>query len=81
MMSCHVITGCVTSTGCSVTHGLHHNPSNRCLQTMSLVPHALTVSRLRVTNASGLSDTPGAERSTGGGSGDTVTYIERIIYI
>ena len=40
--------------------------------------HASTVRfnrvTLSVTKAGGLSDTPGAERSTGGGSGDTVTY-------
>ena len=41
---------------------------------MLLVLCTLTASRLSVTKAGGISDTPGAERSTGGGNGDTVTY-------
>ena len=56
-------------------HGLHHDPGNHCLQTTSLVPCAFTTSRLSITEAGGLSDTPGAERSTGGENGDTVTHI------
>ena len=42
---------------------------------MSPVPCTLTASQLSVTKAGGLSDTLGAESSTGGGSGDTVTYV------
>ena len=34
---------------------------------MSPVPCTLTVSQLSITKAGGLSDTPGTERSTGGG--------------
>ena len=42
-------------------------------QMTSPVLHALTASQLSVTKAGGLSNTPGTERSTGGGNGDTVT--------
>ena len=46
---------------------------------MLTVPRGLTVSRVSITKASGLSDAPGAERSPGGKTGDTVTYVTRII--
>ena len=42
---------------------------------MLSVPHTLTASRVSVTKAGGLSDTPGAERSPDGKNGDTVTHI------
>ena len=42
---------------------------------MLTVPRGLTVSRVSITKASGLSDAPGAERSPGGKTGDTVTHV------
>ena len=45
---------------------LRHSPGDSCWQTMLLALYAWTVSRLSVTKASGLSNTTGAERSTGG---------------
>ena len=73
MTSHHVITGRATSTGCSVTQFMSR-PQQR-LQMTSPVPHALTMSRVSVTKAGGLSDAPGAERSPNGKDGDTVTYV------
>ena len=37
-------------------------PATAVCKIISLAPHALTASRVSVTKASGLSDTPGAER-------------------
>ena len=65
MTSRHVITGRATSTGCSVTR-LCHGSGNCRMQTMSPVPHALAMSQVSVTKASGLSNAPGAERSPNG---------------
>ena len=50
-------------------------PATAVCKTMLPVPCALTASRLSVTKVGGLSNTLGAERSTGGGNGNTVTYI------
>ena len=45
---------------------------------MSPVPRALTMSRVSVAKASGLSDAPGAERSPNGKDGDNVTLSPRL---
>ena len=45
-------------------------------KTMLPVLRALTTSRVSVTKAGGLSDTPGAERSPDGEDGDTVTHVQ-----
>ena len=45
----------------------------------SPVPYALTASWMSVTKASGLSDTPGAERSLNGKDGDTVTHVTHLL--
>ena len=74
MTSRHIIMGHGTSTGCLVTQ-FTSQPSNRHLQMTSLVPHALTTSRVSITKAGGLSDAPGAERSPNGKDGDTVTHV------
>ena len=65
MTSCYIITGCVTSTGYLVTQFASRSwqPlfANNFTGTVRL-----TMSQLSVTKAGGLSDTTGAERSTGG---------------
>ena len=55
----------------------HRTRLPNVLQTKALIrPFA---SRLSVTKAGDLSDTPGAERSTGGGSGDIMTLSPRLM--
>ena len=74
MTSRHVITGRVTSTGCSVTQF-----TSRPRQLPFANDVASTASRVSVTKASGLSDTLGAERSLNGKDGDTVTLSPRLM--
>ena len=70
MTSRHVIMGHATSTGCSVTRFVSR--SRQPLFANNVAGTArLTAPRLSVAKTGGLSDTPGAERSTG----DTVTYV------
>ena len=73
MMSHHIITGCATSTGCSVMRFMSW-PGNRHLQTMLPVLCTLTASWVSITKAGGLSDTLGAARSPDGKDGDNVTH-------
>ena len=63
MTSRHVITGCATSTGCSVMQFMSRSRQP---------PFANDI-------ASGLSDAPGAKRSPNGKDGDTVTLSPRLM--
>ena len=77
MTSRHVIMGCVTSTGCLVMRFMSQSRQPSFANNVTGT-HALTVSRVSITKAGGLSDALGAERSPNGEDGDTVTHSSRV---
>ena len=74
MMSRHVITGCVTSTRCSVMRFTSRPRQLPFANDVAGTACTLTASWVSVTKAGGLSDAPGAERSLNGKDGDAVTH-------